>query len=89
MKETVQGLKKELESTKLALENEDFEPRLKEMEGTIHSLQETNQGQKEKIEELKLLLDEAAQDYHRLSSNIETLQVKFSKSSLCIIFCLQ
>ena len=80
LKETVQGLKKELESTKLALENENCEPRLKEMEVVINSLQETNQGQKEKIEELKLLLDEAAQDYHRLSSNIETLQVKLSIS---------
>ena len=45
------------------------------MEDTIQSLQETNQGLKGKIKELKLLLDEAAQDYHRLSTNVETLQV--------------
>ena len=75
LNQTVHSLKKELESTKLALENENCEPRLKEMEDTIQSLQETNQGLKGKIKELKLLLDEAAQDYHRLSTNVETLQV--------------
>ena len=73
--EQVNNLRRELESTKIALENQTSDPRLKEMEVVIQSKEETIQDLKDKMEDMKSLLDEAAQDYHRLSTNVDTLQV--------------
>ena len=73
--EQVNNLRRELESTKIALENQTSDPRLKEMEVVIQSKEETIQDLKDKMEDMKSLLDEAAQEYHRLSTNVDTLQV--------------
>lgn len=78
----VQQLQKELECSNQALQSQNADTKLAELESTIADLRKHDNEQSEQIKQLKILLDEAGEDYVHKDEEIAKLSASLSQTRL-------
>lgn len=78
----VQQLQKELECSNQALQSQNADTKLAELESTIADLRKHDNEQSEQIRQLKILLDEAGEDYVHKDEEIAKLSASLSQTRL-------